>query len=80
MHNYGDDILERLTLDKFLAELEDEQSRDILKLWLYQELTWEEIGKVIGIKYKDRTLTGSVMRYHRNRVLAELRAKYESQG
>lgn len=68
----GDDILNRLTVDWLMAKL-DEEEREILDLWLIKELNFEEIGQIIGMKYRGRVLTGSAIRYHKDRILDHLR-------
>lgn len=77
MHSYtvdtfGDEILDRLTLERLLSSLTDEE-REILHLWYFEELTFQEIGKIVGLKYRGRELADSTMGYHRDRILRKLR-------
>lgn len=75
----GDDVLNRLTVDWLLDKLEEEEI-EILNLWLLQELTFEEIGQIVGLKYRGRVLTGSAIRYHKDRIVARLREYREAVG
>jgi DNA-directed RNA polymerase specialized sigma subunit len=73
-HNYegmGGDVFDRLTLEYLMAKLDPEE-QEILHLWVIRELNFTEIGKIIGLKYRGRELTGSAIRYHKEKILARL--------
>lgn len=70
---YGDDVLNRLTVERLKSELTDEEW-EIWYLWAAEEMTFSEIGKVIGLKYRGKELTGSAIRYHRDRIQEKLMA------
>lgn len=68
---HGDATINRLTLFKLKDSLSDEEW-EILTLKAVEELTFDEIGKIIGQKYRPSTvdkLTGSAIRYHYSRIL-----------
>lgn len=67
----GSDVLDRLTVDWLLTHLTDEQ-RDILYLWAVEERTLADIGRIVGLKYRGRALTGSVIAYHKKAICKRL--------
>lgn len=66
------DVLDKVSLETVLAKLSPEE-RDIVELWIWQDMNFDEIGDVIGKKYRGRPLTGSAIRYHKNRILQRMR-------
>jgi DNA-directed RNA polymerase specialized sigma24 family protein len=66
------DILDKVALETVLARLTPEE-REIIELWIWQDMNFDEIGDVIGKKYRGRPLTGSAIRYHKNRILQRMR-------
>ncbi len=57
------EILDRVTLEYALTKLTPMQ-RDIVLLYYWEDRSFEDIGKVIGTKYRGRPLSSSSMRYH----------------
>lgn len=74
-YNAGEDhsttVLNRMTIERLRKELTDEEW-EIWYLWAVEELTFSEIGKIIGLKYRGKELTGSAIRYHRDRIQEKL--------
>jgi DNA-directed RNA polymerase specialized sigma24 family protein len=70
--DFGTDIIDFITLEKFISKL-GPQDQEILRLLHYDELTCEEIGKIVGKKYRGRPIAGSTIRYHRDRIMDMLR-------
>lgn len=70
--DFGDEVLDRLTIEWLRSKLEPEEW-EILHLWVIEELTFSEIGKIIGYKYRGKELTGSAIRYHKDRIIKKLR-------
>ena len=68
---YGEDVINKLTVTWLMEQLEPEE-REILYLWVVEELTFAEIGKIVGIKYRGKELTGSAMRYHKDKIREKL--------
>lgn len=68
----GGAVIDRLTVEWLFARLSPEE-RDILWLYEVEELTLAEIGRLIGEKYRGKVLTGSAIRYHKDRILGRLR-------
>lgn len=77
--DFGADVLNRLTLEWVRSKLAPEEW-EILHLWIIEELNFAEIGKIIGYKYRGKELTGSAIRYHKDRILARLRTLTEQSG
>jgi DNA-directed RNA polymerase specialized sigma subunit len=65
-------ILNRIFWDEVLSLLTDEE-REIMELRLVEEKSFDEIGVIIGMKYRNRVLTGSNMRYHRDKIRHKLK-------
>lgn len=72
---FGDREILSISLSKVLLQLSEEE-RDIIYLWVVEELSFEQMGVIIGEKYRGRPLTGSVIRYHRDKILDKLRRKF----
>jgi DNA-directed RNA polymerase specialized sigma24 family protein len=66
------DVLNKVAIEAVLGRLTDEE-REIIELWIWHDLNFDEIGEIVGQKYRGRPLTGSAIRYHKNRVLRHLR-------
>ena len=73
----GDTIASKLAIAWLLTKLTMEE-QDILYLWLIEELNFTEIGKIIGNKYRDGPLTGSAIRYHKDRCKIKLQQYREA--
>jgi hypothetical protein len=73
--SFGDAILNREAVAYLLAHLEPEE-REILLLREVEDLSYEEIGRIIGMKYRNppHDLKGSTMRYHNGRIIERLKA------
>jgi len=65
------DVIDRLTVAWLMEQLKPEE-REILHLWVVEDLTFAEIGKIVGLKYRGRELTGSAIKYHKDRIKAKL--------
>lgn len=78
-HEYGEDIVNRLTVQKLLADLSDEE-REILKLICWDDETYATIGKVVGQKYRERDLSGSGIRWLRDEIFDALRGRLQRDG
>jgi DNA-directed RNA polymerase specialized sigma24 family protein len=69
--DFGGVVITRLTVEWLMTHLSEEE-RAILWLHEIEELTLEEIGKIIGKKYRGKELTGSAIRYHKDKILERL--------
>lgn len=69
--DFGSDVINRLTVEWIKEHLTDEEW-EILYLWSVENMTFTDIGKIVGEKYWGRELTESAMRYHRDKIKAKL--------
>lgn len=72
---YDNSLLNRLTVEKVLTDLSEEE-RDIIIMWMSGSFTLGDIGRVIGQKYHREDIKSSVIRYHRDKILRRLRETY----
>lgn len=75
--DFGTEVLNRMTVDYLMSKLEAEEV-EIVHLWVIEELTFAEIGKIIGLKYRGRELTGSAIRYHKDRIMVKLQGQRDA--
>lgn len=77
-----DEVLNRLAVEFLMSKLNDAEDREILWLWAVEDLTFDEIGAIIGMKYRTppRKLTGSCIRYHKEKLVALLAIYREDLG
>lgn len=75
---YGEPILDKVTVEKMMRECLDDEEVDILHHIFVDEYPYEKIGEIIGAKYRNKLLTGSGIRFLRDRIYAKLRAYMES--
>ena len=68
-------IINLLTVQKILASLEPEK-RDIMQLWMQDSFTLEEIGEIVGSKYRGEPLGAENVRYHKNKIIEQLKYKF----
>jgi DNA-directed RNA polymerase specialized sigma24 family protein len=66
------DPLDKLALEEAINTLTEEQ-REIVIRWTWHGQKFDEIGVDVGMKYRGRVLTGSTVRYHKNRAMRLLR-------
>ena len=66
------DIIDIITLEAALARLNPMQ-QEIVRMYFFEDRPLEEIGKVLGPKYRGKKLTGSAIRYYLNKILEDLR-------
>jgi DNA-directed RNA polymerase specialized sigma24 family protein len=72
--SYEDSILAKVTLDRLLEQLTEEE-REIMYLLHQKDLSPEQVGEIIGIKYRNgEPLREGTIRYHDKRIKAKLRA------
>jgi hypothetical protein len=64
-------------MDRLLSSLTDEQ-RDIIVLWAIEGYTLEEVGVIVGNKYRGRPLRGTTIQYHKDIIREKLRLILES--
>lgn len=64
-------VLDKLTCRTLLTFLTPEE-QEILVLWAVEELSFAEIGEIVGLKYRGRVLSGSAVRYHKKRIVNKL--------
>lgn len=76
---FGNSVINRLTVEWLMQQLTPAE-QEILHLWVIEELTFSEIGKIVGLKYRGKELTGSGIRYHKDRILAKLQKFKEATG
>jgi hypothetical protein len=65
------DILDRIALEAAVAKLKPMQ-QEIVHMYFWQDRSLDEIGKVLGPKYRGKKLTGSAIRYYLKYILLEL--------
>lgn len=68
---FDGEVITRLTVEWLLSHLTEEE-REIMQLWVVEELTNAEIGKIVGLKHRGRELTGSAIRYRKDRIKEKL--------
>lgn len=70
-------VLNKLSV-AWVLEHFDEFEQDIIVLRIVDGLTYDEIGRAIGAKYREQDLSGSAIRYHMKKIMKRLRsfAKY----
>lgn len=71
VEDHGEAVLDQLTIVRLKQELSEEEW-EIWYMWAVEELTFAEIGKIIGLKYRGKELTGSAIRYHRDKIQEKL--------
>lgn len=76
---FGGTVDNRLAIEWLLSKLEPEEA-EILWLYEVEELTYAEIGKIIGAKYRNKELTGPAIRYHKDKIMAKLLPYREAVG
>ena len=68
---FDSEVINRLTVEWLMEQLAPAE-REIMHLWVVEELTFSEIGKIVGLKYRGKELTGSAIRYHKDRIRQKL--------
>ena len=76
--DWNEDIINTITVKKMLMVL-DEEEQDIIKLWMSNSFTLEEIGRIVGQKYYQQDMKASKVSYYRNKILKKLQSKFNSQ-
>lgn len=61
------DVTDRLAVEYLLGKLTPLQ-QDILLLYHVEELTFSEIGAIVGHRYRRRKLSVSTIRYHHEKI------------
>lgn len=69
---FSTDVNDRLAVEYLLDRLTPEQ-QEILILHEIEELTFGEIGKIVGLKYRGKELSASAIRYHKDKIMVLLR-------
>lgn len=77
--DFGGTVDNRLVIEFLMSKLEPEEA-EILWLHEIEELTFAEIGKIIGLKYRGKELTGSAIRYHKDKIVARLQQYRDAAG
>ena len=77
MHENAIVILNKIAVEKLLALLTPEE-RDIIVLWIIEGYTLEEVGIIVGNKYRGRPLRGTAIQYHKDRIFKKLKKELES--
>lgn len=70
-----DELLAQMAAEKILSTLSEEE-RALLEMCISGAFTLEEIGRTIGQAYHGKDLKASVIRYHRDKILTNLRVKF----
>lgn len=76
MSDQEDTVLDNITVGKILASL-DEEKRDIIVLWMQDSFTLEEIGEIVGNKYRGTPMGAENVRYHKNRIIRQLKVTFK---
>lgn len=69
------DILDRIALEAALAKLAPMQ-QEIMRMYYWQDLSLDDIGEILGPKYRGKVLTGSAIRYYLNKIIKDLRKTF----
>lgn len=78
--DFGQDIVNRITVERLLQDLTEEE-REILYLWIEEGWTFAEIGVDIAQRYREKDrLSSSGIRYLRDQILRKLRNRLEIDG
>jgi DNA-directed RNA polymerase specialized sigma subunit len=65
-------------VQKLVKDLSDED-KEILQLWLVQEYSFSKIGDIIGRKYRGKPLSGSGIRYLRDKIVEKMKEKIQKE-
>lgn len=71
MDNIEQAIADRMTVDWLLSKLSP-MDREIVYLWAVEDYTLEEIGRLVGPKYRGQVLPGSTIRYRKESIRRRL--------
>jgi DNA-directed RNA polymerase specialized sigma24 family protein len=74
-----EDVTDRLAVEFLLNKLTPFE-QEILLLHKVEELTFSEIGQVLGKKYRAKEFTGSAIRYHYEKIKRRLLKHREAIG
>lgn len=77
--DFSTNVTNRLAVEWLLDKLTPEQV-EIFILHEIEELTFAEIGKIVGLKYRGRELSGSAIRYHKDSIKEKLAEFREAVG
>lgn len=66
------DIIDSISLEDAVRRLNPMQ-QEIVRMYFFEDRPLDEIGKVLGPKYRGKRLTGSAIRYYLNKILEDLR-------
>lgn len=72
------DPLDLISLEDAIRVLTPMQ-QEIVRMYFYEDRPLEEIGKILGPKYRDKNLTGSAIRYYLNQIIERLRETLDIQ-
>jgi DNA-directed RNA polymerase specialized sigma24 family protein len=75
--DFSNEVLTRLAVEK-LKELLTPEQFEIMWLKEVEGFTFDEVAAVIGPKYRGGEITGSAMRYHRDKIAEMLQEHRES--
>lgn len=67
-----DEVLDRVSLEWLIGQLDSEE-RDILMLWVVEELNFDDIGTIIGNRYHNEPMRGTTIRYRKDKIMRKLR-------
>lgn len=77
--SYGDEIIDRVTVDKLLRDLPEEERVLIEQLFVHGE-RHRIIAEILSENYREGNITGSGVRWIRDKILANLRTRLEADG
>lgn len=66
------DILDKIALEAAIAQLSPLR-QEIARMYWWEDVPLDEIGDVLGPKYRGKVLTGSAIRYHLQKISERLR-------
>jgi hypothetical protein len=66
------EVLDRAAIEWLMGQL-DAEEQDILKLWVVEEMNFEDIGIIVGTRYHDSPMKGTTVRYRKDKIMRKLR-------
>jgi hypothetical protein len=77
--SYGDEIVDKVTVEKLLKDLPREEQVLLEQLFVHGE-RHRIIAEILSENYREGSITGSGVRWIRDKILTSLRARLEADG
>ena len=67
-----DEVLDRVSTSWLLEQLTPEE-RDIITLWVVEDMNFDDIGEIVGERYHGAAMQGTTIRYRKDKIMRKLR-------